>query len=131
MVLLAGCSTGSVKSVSVVPATPVMGGGQQAQPVKPLTPSLPPVNAQTVPVAQCQQTLDALKQVNTTAWRKDKAAFDSLLRAAAQYGDVRNGVSGSIRGTVDAMYQFRINKLCGDIERDLMVSLVKRGEAGS
>ncbi|MCW6016419.1 hypothetical protein K1Y38_27105 [Serratia marcescens] len=80
------------------------------------------------PVVSCQKTLDSLQVVNPSAWKRHKAEFDTLIRTAAQYGAVRDGVSDKTKGTVDAMYQFRTSKICSDIENEVMDALISHGE---
>lgn len=87
-----------------------------------------PENSRPNPVILCQKTLDSLQVVNPSAWKRHKAEFDTLIRSASQYGAVRDGVSDKTKDTVDAMYQFRTNKICSDIENEVMDALISHGE---
>lgn len=80
-------------------------------------------------VNACRRALDSLQKINPTRGNKLRSEFDALVGAASQYGSVRSQVGGSIKETVDAMYQFKTMKICADIEKELMDSLVTRGES--
>ena len=54
--------------------------------------------------------------------------FTALLSAATQYNSVRSKVAEPTKQGIDSMYQFKSIKLCADIEKALIDSLVKRGE---
>ena len=54
--------------------------------------------------------------------------FTALLNAASQYNSVRSKVAEPTKQGIDSMYQFKSIKLCADIEKELIDSLVKRGE---
>lgn len=79
-------------------------------------------------ILTCQNDLNSLKQVNNKAWVVRKRDFDSLVAAASVYASVRTDVNGKTRDTLDALYRFKTNKLCVQIERDVLDGLVARGE---
>ena len=113
-VLLAGCSQTAPKPA--VNTSAVVSASPGPAPVK--------VNS----IEQCRNALNSLQTVNPQQWQMHQSAFNSLVKSASQYGSVRNGVSNGTKETVDAMYQFRTNKICADIEKDLMDGLIERGE---
>ncbi|MFJ3358436.1 hypothetical protein [Serratia liquefaciens] len=128
----AGCMTGMVMLLT---ACSVGKNERRAvQPVPAVTPTtvkdsaVSSGNARLNPVALCQKTLDSLQVVNPSAWKRHKEEFDTLIRSASQYGEVRDGVSDKTKDTVDAMYQFRTSKICSDIENEVMDALITRGE---
>lgn len=79
-------------------------------------------------ILTCQNDLNSLKQVNSKAWTMRKRDFDSLVAGASVYASVRTDVNGKTRDTLDALYRFKTNKLCVQIERDVLDGLVARGE---
>lgn len=76
----------------------------------------------------CSQALESLKEVNPRQAAKFGNDFTALVSAASQYNSVRNKVAEPTKQGIDSMYQFKSIKLCADIEKELIDSLVKRGE---
>ncbi|WP_434636435.1 permease [Klebsiella sp. I138] len=79
-------------------------------------------------IDSCSKALASLKEVNPKQAAKLGNNFNALISAASQYNSVRNNVAEPTRQGIDSMYQFRSIKLCADIEKELIDSLVKRGE---
>ncbi len=79
-------------------------------------------------ITSCQQTLDSLLKVNPMRGKQYKSRFDSLVNAAAEYASVRQKSNADIRNTVDAMYEYRTNKLCIEINNALFENLISRGD---
>ena len=76
----------------------------------------------------CRQALESLKEVNPQQAAKLGNDFTALINAASQYNAVRNKVAEPTKQGIDSMYQFKSIKLCADIEKELIDSLVKRGD---
>lgn len=76
----------------------------------------------------CRKALESLKEVNPKQADKLGNEFTALLSAATQYNSVRSKVAEPTKQGIDSMYQFKSIKLCADIEKELIDSLVKRGE---
>ncbi|WP_224253284.1 permease [Klebsiella grimontii] len=76
----------------------------------------------------CRKALESLKEVNPKQADKLGNEFTALLSAATQYNSVRSKVAEPTKQGIDSMYQFKSIKLCADIEKALIDSLVKRGE---
>ena len=76
----------------------------------------------------CRKALESLKEVNPKQADKLGNEFTALLSAATQYNSVRSKVAKPTKQGIDSMYQFKSIKLCADIEKALIDSLVKRGE---
>ncbi|MCX2869193.1 hypothetical protein ORL23_17040 [Kluyvera cryocrescens] len=76
----------------------------------------------------CRQALESLKEVNPQQATKLSSDFTALINAASQYNTVRNKVAEPTKKGIDSMYQFKSIKLCADIEKELIDSLVKRGD---
>ncbi|HKN04608.1 MAG TPA: hypothetical protein VJY31_11745 [Buttiauxella sp.] len=77
----------------------------------------------------CRQALDSLQKVNPSRARKLNNDFNALVNAASQYNSVRGQVGDTTRQAIDSMYHFKSIKLCADIDKELMDSLVVRGES--
>ncbi|EOY4404983.1 permease [Klebsiella michiganensis] len=122
LILLAGCN-------SIQPR-------QSAESVKPLsesTLSQQQTEQQRIADEQarldtCRKALESLKEVNPKQADKLGNEFTALLSAASQYNSVRSKVAEPTKQGIDSMYQFKSIKLCADIEKELIDSLVKRGE---
>ncbi len=82
---------------------------------------------QTDPVASCRQALTSLNRINAARGIPLKRQFDGLVNAASEYSAIRAETAGDIRQTVDAMYEFKTARLCADIRKALLDSLVERG----
>lgn len=76
----------------------------------------------------CRQALESLKEVSPQQAAKLGNDFTALINAASQYNAVRNKVAEPTKQGIDSMYQFKSIKLCADIEKELIDSLVKRGD---
>ena len=76
----------------------------------------------------CRQALESLKEVNPQQAAKLGSDFTALINAASQYNAVRSKVAEPTKQGIDSMYQFKSIKLCADIEKELIDSLVKRGD---
>jgi hypothetical protein len=76
----------------------------------------------------CQQELLALSKVNQTAYAQRKASFDNLLASASVYTNIRGDIGEDTRTTMDALYKYKTQKLCSDIEQSVRQALINRGE---
>lgn len=74
---------------------------------------------------RCRRELDALKKVDVNFYNKRKSEFDKLMSDAVIYNGVRVDVKEYTQGTVDALYRFRVNKLCADISSDILNKLTE------
>jgi hypothetical protein len=92
------------------------------------TPDSVSSNASDGEATTCQRELLALSKVNQTAYAQKKAAFDALLNSASVYTAVRDDIGSQTRGTMDALYKYKTQKLCSDIEQTVRQSLITRGE---
>jgi hypothetical protein len=80
------------------------------------------------PVEQCQRELNALGKINTDMYEKRRAAFSGLLKNASVYSSLRQDINSQTKETVDALYKYKTQKLCHDIEQDLQQALISHGE---
>lgn len=77
---------------------------------------------------QCQQALTALQKINPEGYQEYQRAFDSLMGGASQYAGLRARVNDDTQETVDALYRYKVSRLCAAIEQAVMTGLVERGE---
>ena len=77
---------------------------------------------------QCQEQLGALRTIDEKQYQRYKQAFDSLMSGASQYANLRARVNGDTQETVDALYRYKVSRLCAAIEQAVMTGLVERGE---
>lgn len=110
----------SLVTPMAVPAPPQV----QTQP----GPAAPETHAST-PVDECQQALSALRMISPRTYAVKKTAYDNLVLNARQYDNVRRSVDSGTQDTIDALYKYKTNTLCSDIEHDLMQGLIRQGES--
>ncbi|MBH3259865.1 hypothetical protein I5P78_26065 [Serratia marcescens] len=79
-------------------------------------------------LAQCQKELDALKGINNAQYTAYLVEFQRLMRGAAQYAGLRAQVNNDTQDMVDALYRYKINRLCADITQAALTGLAERGE---
>ncbi len=118
--LVAGCSNTSSRQPVKPIATPLT-SQQQAEQER--------AASEQARIESCRQALDSLKEVNPQQATKLSNDFNALVRAASQYNSVREKVADPTRLGIDSMYQFKSIKLCADIQKTLIDSLVQRGES--
>jgi hypothetical protein len=78
---------------------------------------------------QCQKELEALKGINPEQHQKFLQSFNRLMSGTAQYGSLRNLVNAQTKETVDALYRYKVNRLCANITQTTLTELAGRGEA--
>ncbi|MFK3844014.1 MULTISPECIES: hypothetical protein [Serratia] len=79
-------------------------------------------------IARCQKELEALKAINPEQHSALRQEFDRLMSGAASYANVRTRVNSETQDTVDALYRYKINRLCADITLATLTGLAERGE---
>ncbi|STB68477.1 Uncharacterised protein [Citrobacter freundii] len=79
----------------------------------------------------CRKELDILKRLDNARYLSRKAVFDKLMSGARLYGDVRGDLQSGTRSTVDALFSYKLEKLCADISQDVLNSLSRIGENSS
>ncbi|WP_273974782.1 MULTISPECIES: hypothetical protein [Serratia] len=79
-------------------------------------------------LTQCRKELEVLKGIDAAQYRTYTQAFDRLMQGAAQYAGLRPDVSPQTQETVDALYRYRVNRLCADITQSTLTGLTARGE---
>ena len=85
-------------------------------------------DTQTGGVTSCQRELVALSQLNTSLYTQKKQRFDELLARATVYTGVRNDIGSQTKDTLDALYKYKTQKLCSEIEHAVRQSLLSTGE---
>lgn len=79
-------------------------------------------------LAQCQKELEALKGINPEQHKAYRQEFDRLMSGAAQYAGLRTRVNSETQSTVDALYRYKVSRLCADITQATLTGLADRGE---
>lgn len=125
--LLAGCQkTSQTRWQEHPPATTVQAPPQQISVSPPPEPAAAETKASKIGL--CQSELASLKQVNPKAYAIKQANFNRLVNNASVYSAVRGDVSSTTKDTLDALYKYKTNQLCAEIERDVLQGLIQRGE---
>ncbi|MDC6117548.1 hypothetical protein [Serratia rubidaea] len=83
---------------------------------------------QTTRLNQCQQALDALEDIQPQQYATFHQEFDRLMSGAAQYAALRNRVTEETQETVDALYRYKVNRLCANILQATLTGLAERAE---
>lgn len=78
---------------------------------------------ETPQISACTQELEVLKRINSDKYAMHKKKFDLLMTDARVYSDVRGGLQGGTRNTVDAFFSYRVGILCADISQDVLKGL--------
>lgn len=78
---------------------------------------------------QCQAELEALRTVQPKMFTGYKQEFDRLMNGAAQYAGLRTQLNTETQDTVDALYRYRVNKLCAQINQAVLLGLAEHGES--
>lgn len=79
-------------------------------------------------LAQCQKELEALKPISAKQHLAFQQEFARLMNGAAQYSSVRTQVNSEIQDTMDALYRYKVKRLCSDISQTLLTGLAEIGE---
>lgn len=130
LVTLSGCQqtksqTGTNASIPIPPpsiSVPAVATNTAA-------PTNTPPTAPQQKMGLCQSQLASLRSISPKTYGVRKAQFDGLVNSASVYTAVRGEVSGQTKETVDALYKYKTNQICADIERDVMQGLIRRGES--
>lgn len=121
VMLLVGCNSTSTRKPNRI-TTPIADSVTSQQQIEQQR-----IAAEQERMNNCSQALESLKEVNPGQAAKFGNDFTALVSAASQYNSVRNKVAEPTKQGIDSMYQFKSIKLCADIEKELIDSLVKRG----
>lgn len=125
--LLAGCQNTAKKGSQDKPqvTATIEAPPQQISVSPPPAPAEPKSNK----IGLCQSELASLKQINPRAYAVKQAYFNRLLNNASVYSAVRGDVNAATKDTLDALYKYKTNQLCADIEREVLQGLIQRGES--
>ncbi|MDU7466741.1 MAG: hypothetical protein E7K92_02375 [Serratia marcescens] len=97
-------------------------------PVNTITPALTEQQAgqEVQRLRQCQQELKALSTLQAANYPATQRAFDQLMRGAAQYASLRTSINETTQDTVDALYRYRVNLLCAQINQAVLNRLAEQ-----
>ncbi|WP_051916784.1 MULTISPECIES: hypothetical protein [unclassified Serratia (in: enterobacteria)] len=129
--LLAGCQNQNSQTKKVVPQNqpPVATVQSPPQQISVSSPPTTPPEGKANKIGLCQSELASLRQVSPKSYAAKKALFDRLVSNASVYSAVRGDVNTDTKETLDALYKYKTNQLCADIERDVLQGLILRGES--
>ncbi|EPP2806689.1 hypothetical protein ACUNRR_003526 [Klebsiella aerogenes] len=119
-IMLVGCQAHRQANTPITPPIAIATDAQQNEKLR--------LAAEQERLNVCRQALDSLKEVNPKEASRLGSEFTALIGAASQYNSVRTKVADPTRQGIDSMYQFKSIKLCADIEKSLIDSLVMRGD---
>ncbi|CAI0899527.1 Uncharacterised protein [Serratia quinivorans] len=97
--------------------------------VKKVSQNNPKENTDEQRIALCQQRVNSLKNINPQSYQKRIAYFNGLLSNASGYAGIRSNVDESTRKAIDALYKYKTEKFCADVEHELMSNLSSRVES--
>ncbi|MGG7755608.1 hypothetical protein PGN99_17345 [Klebsiella aerogenes] len=120
IIMLAGCQAHRQANAPITPPIAIATDAQQNEKLR--------LAAEQERLNACRQALDSLKEVNPKEASRLGSEFTALIGAASQYNSVRTKVADPTHQGIDSMYQFKSIKLCADIEKSLIDSLVMRGD---
>jgi len=81
-------------------------------------------------LARCQKELEALKPIDAQRHQAYQQEFGRLMSGAAQYASVRAQTNSGTQETVDALYRYKVKRLCANIGQALLTGLADMGERG-
>ncbi|MFP2335346.1 hypothetical protein ACLEW9_13570 [Enterobacter ludwigii] len=120
--IVVGCKTTSTvqyqESASLLSNAPTMSSNEPVQALR--------AHEKTLTV--CQRELMVLSKINKLTYSKKKAEFDNLITHASVYTSVRDDIDFKTKDTLDALYKFKAQKFCSDIELAVRQSLISVGE---
>lgn len=87
-----------------------------------------PHQTETLRLQQCRKELEAYQTLSSNKQKGYQHTFDALMQEASKYSGIRAGVGSDTQETVDALYRYRVNRLCAEIHQALMIRLAERGE---
>lgn len=127
VLLNTGCHQSTMnQKASVNPSVPTLGKSSSG-----LSNSAEPQSESTEAegsVITCQRELIALSKINQQLYMQKKSVFDELLAGASAYASVRGEISVQTKDTLDALYKYKTQKICNDIEQSIRQALISRGE---
>lgn len=127
VLLNTGCHQNAVDQKNTVnPSVPTLGKSSSGLSSSAQTLSVPTESEGIV--MTCQRELVALSKINQQLYMQKKSVFDELLASASAYASVRGEISVQTKDTLDALYKYKTQKICNDIEQSIRQALISRGE---
>lgn len=77
---------------------------------------------------RCRQELTVLNTIAPGAASPLSSHFTVLMQRMHQYAGVRDTLSPPLQETIDALYRYRVNKVCADIRHTLLNNLSQQVE---
>lgn len=127
---ISGCQNNEHKAPEPADNAPIAAHVMQPEPKQPAPQPLQASAGLTADASSlCQKELMALSKVNKRMYARKKNEFAQLLNSTSLYSSVRGEIAGQTQNTMDALYQYKTQKLCSDIEQSVRESLIQRGES--
>lgn len=123
--LISGCQNNK----SLPPEQAAQEAETPAQTAQMTTPQAEESQASEGSATICQRELAALSKINPSVYAVKKQAFETLLQTATSYSAVRSDINEQTRDTLDALYKYKTQKICNDIEQAIQQGLISRGES--
>lgn len=71
----------------------------------------------------CEKELNVLKDIDNNKYIALNGKFQQMMKGAAGYSRVRNGVNESTQDAIDALYRYSTTKLCTEIRAETLEAL--------
>lgn len=71
----------------------------------------------------CEKELHVLKDIDNEKYIALSGKFQQMMKGAAGYSKVRNGVNQSTQDAIDALYRYSSTKLCTEIRAETLEAL--------
>ncbi|MFC0225530.1 hypothetical protein [Serratia aquatilis] len=131
--VLTGCQSDNNAKTSLQNKSQVSNSSAVQAPPKQISvtppPAPAPADSKATKIGLCQSELASLKQISPRAYAAKQAEFNRLLNNASVYGSIRGEVNADTKDTLDALYKFKTNQLCADIQFEVLQGLIRRGES--
>lgn len=80
-------------------------------------------NREFTKIEQCAKELQALKTTNPQNFDKLQSRFDQMIATVNRYSQVRSSLKSQTQDTVEALYTYKVSRICNDIEQYLLDGL--------
>lgn len=76
----------------------------------------------------CQRQLEGLQKMGAAKYGFYQEHFDTLINSAADNTGVHTNVNIDSMDTLDALYHYRVNLFCSEINQVLLTGIAERGK---
>lgn len=111
----------------IAPVPPATPPGQISVEPEPDADIAPQKDSETANLERCKAQLDALRTLAPEKYTRLNSAFRFIMRGASDYAAVRRNTNQGTQETIDALYKYRSNLICAQIDQTMMNSLSLHG----